>query len=113
MVQLLVRMVAVPGGIPELLHALRLVMRSAQQARGCAFAQIYHRANDDHRIAYIEEWDDPEELREQFTSERFHRLLELLETAAERPDVEFRVVSAIHGLEYIAAAGSVPIPEVR
>ena len=113
MVQLLVRMVAVPGGVPELLHALRFVMRSAEQSRGCSFAQIYQRASNERGIAYIEEWDDPEELREQFSSERFHSLLELLETAAERPDVEFRVVSAIHGLEYIADAGSVTLPEVR
>jgi hypothetical protein len=30
----------------------------------------------------------------------------LLETAVERPVVEFRVIAETHGLEYIAAAGS-------
>jgi hypothetical protein len=50
----------------------------------------------------VEEWDDPCELHRQFGTERFVRLLELLEMAAERPDVEFRVVSETCGLEYIS-----------
>jgi len=76
-------------------------MRPARQARGCSFAQIYNRPNDDLRIDYVEEWDDAGELRAQFGSKRFLRLLELLEMAAERPVVEFRVISETHGLEYI------------
>ena len=76
-------------------------MRPARQARGCSFAQIYNRPNDDLRIDYVEEWDDAGELRAQFGSKRFLRLLELLEMAAERPVVEFRVISETHGLEYM------------
>ena len=107
MIQLLVRMVARPNGGPQLVTALRSVMRPAQQTRGCSFAEIYRRVNDDCRIEYVEEWDDPRELRQQFGSERFLRLLEVLETAAERPLVEFRIIAKTHGLEYIAA-GSLP-----
>jgi len=102
MIQLMVRMVAQPNGTPQLLTALRSVIRPAQQARGCCFAEIYRRVNDDSRIEYVEEWDDPRELREQFASERFLRLLEVLETAVERPLVEFRIIAKTHGLEYIA-----------
>ena len=76
-------------------------MRPAQQARGCSLAQIYRWANDDRRIEYVEEWDDAGELRAQFGSERFVRLLELLEMAAERPVVEFRAISETYGLEYM------------
>ena len=100
-IQLLVRLVAPPGRVQDLLHALQAVMRPARQARGCSFAQIYNRPNDDLRIDYVEEWDDAGELRAQFGSKRFLRLLELLEMAAERPVVEFRVISETHGLEYI------------
>ena len=103
MIQLMVRMLAQPNGAPQLVTALRSVMRPAQQARGCCFAEIYRRVNDDCRIEYVEEWDDPRELREQFGSERFHRLLEVLETAAERPLLQFRIIDKTHGLEYIAA----------
>jgi quinol monooxygenase YgiN len=104
MVQLLVRLVAAPGRATDVLQALRMVMRPAQQARGCAFAQIANWVNDDHRITYIEEWTDTVELRAQFGTERFTRLMELLETSAEPPVVEFRVISETHGLEYVTAA---------
>jgi hypothetical protein len=57
--------------------------------------------NDDRRIEYVEEWDDASELQGEFGSDRFAHLLELLE-AAERPVVEFRVVSETHGIEYIS-----------
>jgi quinol monooxygenase YgiN len=103
MIQLMVRMVAQPNAGSQLVTALRSVMRPAQQARGCCFAEIYRRVNDDCRIEYVEEWENPRELREQFVSEPFLRLLEVLETAAEQPLVEFRIIEKIHGLEYIAA----------
>jgi quinol monooxygenase YgiN len=100
MVQLLVRLLARQDEAPELLKALRSVLRPAVQARGCGFAQIYREANDSQRLEYLEEWDDPEELRQQLKSERFVHLLELLENAAERPVVEFRIITEKYGLEY-------------
>ena len=104
MVQLMVRLVAPPGRVPEVLDALRTVMRPAQQARGCAFAQVFNWVNDDRRIEYVEEWGDAGDLQGEFGSERFTHLLELLEVAAEPPVVEFRIVSETHGLGYVAAA---------
>jgi quinol monooxygenase YgiN len=100
-VQVLVRIVAAPGRVPDIVEALRAVMRPAQQARGCSFADVYRSASDSQQVAYVEEWDDAGELHAQFESERFHRLLELLEMAANRPVLEFRVISDTHGLEYI------------
>jgi len=76
-------------------------MRPAQRAHGCRLARTYRWADDDRRIDYVEEWDDARELRGQFGSERFVRLLEVLEMAAERPVVEFRVIAERHGLEYV------------
>ena len=78
------------------------MLRPATQARGCTFAQIYREANDGQRFEYLEEWDDPEELRQQFGSERFVHLFELLESAAERPVVEFRIITEKYGLEYFS-----------
>ena len=102
-VQLLVRLVASPDRVLDIVEGLRAVMRPAQQARGCSFAGIHLSANDSRRVAYVEDWDDAGELRSQFGTERFLRLLELLEMAADRPVVEFRVISETHGLEYMSS----------
>jgi hypothetical protein len=53
MVQLLIRLVAPGGRVPEVLDAFRTVMRPAQQARGCVFAQVYNWVNDDRRREYV------------------------------------------------------------
>jgi quinol monooxygenase YgiN len=101
--QLLVRLVAPQGSVEAILSALRTVSRPAHQARGCSFAQVYQCPYDAQQIEYVEEWDNAEELRGQLDSERFRRLLALLEMAADRPVLEFRVVSDTHGLEFIAS----------
>jgi quinol monooxygenase YgiN len=102
MVQLMVRLAAPQGRIDDVLEAFQVVMRPAQQARGCRFARIYQEATDPQLIEYVEEWDTAVDLRGQLGSVRFARLLELLEMADERPVLEFRDISRTHGLEYVA-----------
>jgi quinol monooxygenase YgiN len=63
---------------------------------------LFVSATDRRRVVYVEHWEDSRELRRQFGTARMRRLLELLETAADRPVVEFRVVSETHGLDYIS-----------
>jgi len=103
MVQLTVRLVAAPDRVDDIVRTLlRVVMLPAQQLPGCHFAQVYQRVNEPRRVDYVEEWDDLAGLRPQLSSERFSRLLELVEMAAEAPEVEFRSISETHGIDYVA-----------
>ena len=102
-VQLTVRLVAAPDRVDDIVRTLlRVVMLPAQQLPGCHFAQVYQRVNEPQRVDYVEEWDDLAGLRPQLSSERFGRLLELVEMAAEAPEVEFRSISETHGIDYVA-----------
>jgi quinol monooxygenase YgiN len=108
MVQLTVRLLAVPDRVDDIVGTLlRVVMRPAQELRGCHFAQVYQRVNEPQRIDYVEEWDDLAALRPQLSCERFSRLLELVEMAAEAPEVEFRNISETHGMDYIGTQRAV------
>jgi len=93
-------------------------MLPAQLLPGCHFAQVYQRINEPQKVDYVEEWDDLAGLRPQLSCERFSRLLELVEMAAEAPEVEFRWISETHGMDYIATqravqAGGDVEPEAR
>lgn len=108
MVQLTVRLVAVPDRVDDIVRTLlRVVMRPAQQLPGCHFAQVYQRVNEPLRIDYVEEWDDLAALRPQLSCERFSRLLEVVEMAAEAPEVEFRYISETHGIDYVGTQRAV------
>jgi quinol monooxygenase YgiN len=101
-VQLSVRLVAAPDRADDILRTLlRAVVRPAQQLAGCRFAQVYQRVGDPRLIDYIEEWDDMATFRPHLSCERFSRLLELIEMAAEAPEVEFRCISETHGIGYV------------
>ena len=103
MVQLTVRLVAAPDRVHDILRTLlHVVVRPAQQLAGCRFAQVYQRLDAPLLIDYFEEWDDMATFRPHLNCERFSRLLELIEMAAEAPEVEFRCISETHGLDYVA-----------
>ena len=108
MVQLTVRLLVAPDRTDDIVRTLlRVVMLPAQQVPGCHFAQVYRRADEPQRIDYVEEWDDLAGLRPQLSCERFSRLLEVVEMAAEPPEVEFRCISETHGINYIATQRAV------
>lgn len=108
MLQLTVRLVAAPDRVDDIVRTLlRVVMLPAQQLFGCRFAQVYQRVQEPRRIDYVEEWDDLAALRPHLSCERFSRLLELIEMAAEAPEVEFRCISETHGMDYIGTQRAV------
>jgi quinol monooxygenase YgiN len=103
MVQLTIRLTVKTGQAEPTLRALRSTMRGALLHRGCTTAHIAADVNDTDTFWYAEEWQDAGELEAQMRSDRFSQLLSLLETGAQSPLLEFRVVEAAQGLEYIAA----------
>jgi quinol monooxygenase YgiN len=89
--------------VDDIVRALvQVVMLPAQQLPGCRFAQVYRRVREPLRIDYVEEWADLAGLRPELSSERFSRLLELVEMAVEAPEIEFRSVTATHGIDFVA-----------
>ena len=87
----------------RLIEALRSLMVPTQRERGCISCQLAlsSESSDPARISYIEDWSSEEDLREQVRSARFSRLLELMEKASERPQLEFRLGDRTRGLDYI------------
>jgi quinol monooxygenase YgiN len=102
MVQLHLRLKAPPGRRPETVQALRALRFPAQLTGGCASSDICCELDDPDVLLYVEEWPGLEDFVREVHSDRFSRLLALMETAAEAPALEFRFVQQTRGLDYIA-----------
>ena len=108
-VQLLLRITAVPGHTDELLQALRSVMRSVQVDGACSDAHLLADLDDRNALWYWEDWTALDAFERHMRSERFARLLSIIETSSTLPLLECRMVAETRGLEYLAAVRGVQL----
>jgi quinol monooxygenase YgiN len=104
MVQMTVRLTAASGHALELVEALHTLMRPARRHGGCAGAHIAADVDEANAFWYVEDWQDAGALERELRTDRFSQLLALMETSAQRPVLEFRVVTETRGLDYVTAA---------
>ena len=63
---------------------------------------MYRDLDEQNAVCYTEDWSSTEALEANIRSDRFSSLLALMETAAEPPTLEFRLVDDLRGLDYVA-----------
>ena len=103
MVRISLQLIARRGDAKHLATALRALVVQAQGEQGCIGCRLFSDVTNANALCYIEEWLTESALRGQIRSERFHRLIAIMEAAAERPRFEVQVVTVSHGLEYLEA----------
>jgi quinol monooxygenase YgiN len=101
-VRLVVALVAPAFGTKPLVHALRFLAAPTRLEPGCLGCRVWTEENDEPTVQYVEEWATEEAIRRRVRSERFTRLLEVLESAKEAPCVQFDFVMETRGLDYVA-----------
>lgn len=78
-------------------------MRPAMIERGCLRCDLSIDTESRHTLIYSEEWASEESLTRQILSDRFVRVLMLMETASRPPELDFAFVSETRGLEFVEA----------
>jgi hypothetical protein len=68
----------------------------------CSAAHVAADVDEPNVFWYSEDWQEVGALEAQLRTRRFSHLLALLENAPVTPLLEFRVVSEIRGLDYLA-----------
>jgi quinol monooxygenase YgiN len=95
------------GKTRSLTEALHSLMVTARAHPGCLGCSVSANVTERGTVRYSEEWGSEAALRDQFDTDRFRRLVALVESATEPPLVEFELPNGSRGLEYIReAAGS-------
>jgi quinol monooxygenase YgiN len=110
-VQLLLRITAMPGHADVLLQALRKVLRSVQVDAACADAHLLADVDDRSVLWYWEDWSGLAAFERHLRSERFARLLSVIETSSTLPLLECRLVNEVRGLEYLASVRGVEVSD--
>jgi quinol monooxygenase YgiN len=101
-------MTSPPGGAKDVVEALRSVMLPARLERSCIRAQILRDIDAPEVINYVEDWPELGDVERRIGSGPFAHLLALMEASPAPPSIEFRVVSEVRGLEYVAAVRARP-----
>jgi quinol monooxygenase YgiN len=117
MVQLVLRLTAAAGAGHRLVQALHSHLRRAAHCAGCSSAHLAADVDVADVYWYVEEWDNQRALEAKVRTAQFSELLALMETSAEAPLLEFRIVAESKGLEYVASlrggAPGHPRPDTR
>ena len=103
MTQVFLRLTAPASRTPEILQALGAIRLPAELDRDCVRTQLGTDVQDPDVVVYLEEWLGAEGMERRIGSPDFRRLLSLLELAAVPPLLEFRDISQVRGLEYVAS----------
>jgi len=98
------KLVLSPKRRAEALRTLRSVQGPCSAQPGCIDCHILRDTQDDEVLLYIEEWGSREQLKNHLRSERYRKLLEVVEWSKEPPDIRFDTVSRREGIELVAAA---------
>ena len=104
MIVFTLRLVAPPEKRGEIVQALRSLVGPTQAERGCAGCSIQHDEDDENVLTFVEEWETQEDLDCHMCSDEYRRLLVVMDMSAAPPEVTFRTVSDVAGLERIEAA---------
>jgi quinol monooxygenase YgiN len=89
------------GKARSMTEALHVLMATTRTEPGCLACSVSADLADKGKIRYSEEWQSEDALQRQFLTDRFRRLVALVENATEPPVVEFLLPGGSRGLEYV------------
>jgi quinol monooxygenase YgiN len=102
-IRLTLFIVAPAGQVKPFIATLRSVMAQALGQRGCLDCHLSADLTNPDGLHYAEQWDTDAHFREQVPSDRFKRLIDVIEAAARPPRFEIDHASHRQGLEYVEA----------
>ena len=82
--------------------ALTTIMVAGRDEPGYVGCHLSTDVGSRVEMHYFEDWQREEDLRRQVRSVRFARIVELMERAMERPQIEFSLPGGNRGLDYAA-----------
>ena len=92
------------GKRAEILELLRYSSDHLETKPGCLSSRVYEEDHGEQTILYVERWSRVEDLRRHVQSNLYLGVLNALDLAMERREVNFYEVSDTKSMEFIVAA---------
>jgi len=99
-VRMKVQWFVAPGEMASIQAALQTLMVATRSEPGCLSCALAAELGERASFRYVEEWRAERDLVVQLQSPRFAKLAHLMESAIERPHVEFELPSGVRGIDY-------------
>jgi quinol monooxygenase YgiN len=101
MVIAILEMTLPPGNETATTGALRAFWDSTCALPGCIGGGVFQEVGTTKTALYIEMWQEVAQLEVHLRSREYHRLLAIMETAAERPALRFNLIGETRGLAWV------------
>ncbi|HBT88315.1 antibiotic biosynthesis monooxygenase [Desulfobacter sp.] len=88
----------------EALEILGSMTEQIKVETGCIDCRLYRGIQSPHAILFEQSWDREEDVLKHLNSDRFTKVLLVLEMAMEPPEVRFDCIHRSHGMEFITFA---------
>jgi len=95
-----------PGKRAEILELLRYSADHLETKPGCVSSGVYEEEDGEQTILYVERWRREEDLRRHIQSKLYLGVLNALDLAMDRRQVNFYEVSDTKSMEFIVAVRS-------
>ncbi len=110
MILLLIELKPLPAKRAEIIELLRFSADRLRTKPGCLGSAVYEACDERRTIFYLERWRSEEELHRHIKSNLYLAVLNVLDLAAEPPDISFNVVAQTKSMELITALRSPSLP---
>ena len=88
----------------EALEILGSMIEQTQFEQGCVSCRLYRDVEDARVIMFEELWASDEDVQRHLQSDKYHRVLLVVEMAAEPPEIRFDTIDHSTGVETIEQA---------
>jgi len=103
MVVSLIELKPSPGKRAEILELLRYSSEHLEAKPGCLSSGVYEETDGEQTILYVERWSREEDLRRHVQSNLYLGVLNALDLAMDRREVNFYEISDTKSMEFIVA----------
>ena len=88
----------------EALEILSSMIEQIKVEPGCIDCRLYRGIQSPHTVLFEQSWDREEDLLQHLRSDRYAKILLVLEMAMEPPEIRFNCIHRSHGMEFITSA---------